>query len=1275
MKQFDVGPEEYFEGIVHGDLNGANILIDSQEIVFLIDFAFSRRCHILRDIAKMESCVLIEYTPISSKADLKSMCALVDDLANVRDLSREFRTETFIAAQATVEQAYTADVVRTLRKYASHYIAGDPDPIQMSFAMLHYSLRSLHFTDISDMQKEVAVHMCKRYALNILNAVTQNGGVSMKKSSAPGSDVASLRLRRMNTVSALSGKEYEYEKRKYFHNVLVKESFVVDVITRNKVNIMKNCVALQYVEGSSKTDVLSISQEVDEMQSKRRHQRRWDMVKAAAARSHVKPLARRGSFRTSHRDQRFTTSTQMLDIRKTPMLCILGGAASGKSCLLRRMLVMAAQEQQGRKDDLVPCLILLIDLGRLMSAEKLTDKDDLLQAYISHVYGENSARCAFLLRAREIGQLVVLFDGLDEAGAHKESIESYIARICKEENIRVTVSSRITGFNDKIFESFRFVQVLPLTEMSQEQIISSRLGNDHPRLKYVKSELKKPEYAEISKNPLMLTLLISLLSKSKSGEGTSQSYSRPDLYQHAVAQLLHKSSLVKFGNRRDATAQSVEEIMTVLAKPECENFLKSVAYQSQTKRLRDISSRALVTAKESHVKDSVYFGLFKASSRSKRPEDFEKAIENVVTRLQEAVLGNLCGLFVTSDINDNVNPTMRFVHHSFQEFLSAQYIVDHMDATEMRAIELLSEDAKSLDFQRLHDSWWQQVVLGVGGSLNDATLPHFLSAIVAQDDDSGANIILAYKLLDAAFRNFRVQQKTEVKERMKLKEAFSKHRKAESVISLLMHPSVHLRNLALLEVAHFSEAKVAMRKLLKLSNLRDKAWHVRYHALQSIAMLDCRENVWTDEIANALYAFVKDPLDVIREQAFIAIKAQNLQNHHAIVNNVLNDLSGDAASVENALELVSALHINQSPPIVAKILELASASSWHSFAEECLYTLTPDENITKELIVHLKQGSSCEVRKVALRALFQNGISSAVIRHAALVSNAMSSWLSEDDQKKKLSALKQIARYDLSFGNLIKTMKSQCKVIIAAENPDIAVLRAMLHVLECTSAVNDKEFLKSLYTFACSTHIDKHAVQEILRYLVAVGERHYRNADEKTQASAYDSWASTKMTGANVESVMHIFTAFLALGSLCKNASSRVVSTIQLCERAIGIVLSCPPHFDVAKRKGWTLHDVIGGDSPALTLHNLVGALHGAISEMAHVPWDRATQACIIALGKIHVVSSDFGDDDTISRYRKAFLSAFDHHADLNGAQLILILPRLPRSALKTCRERVFRKI
>ena len=209
---------------------------------------------------------------------------------------------------------------------------------------------------------------------------------------------------------------------------------------------------------------------------------------------------------------------------------------------------------------------------------------------------------------------------------------------------------------------------------------------------------------------------------------------------------------------------------------------------------------------------------------------------------------------------------------------------------------------------------------------------------------------------------------------------------------------------------------------------------------------------------------------------------------------------------------------------MAKILELASASSWHSFAEECLYTLTPDENITKELIVHLKQGSSCEVRKVALRALFQNGISSAVIRHAALVSNAMSSWLSEDDQKKKLSALKQIARYDLSFGNLIKTMKSQCKSHHCCRKSRYSCIARYFHVLECTSAVNDKEFLKSLYTFACSTHIDQHAVQEILRYLVAVGERHYRNADEKTQASAYDSWASTKMTGANVESVMHIFT-------------------------------------------------------------------------------------------------------------------------------------------------------
>ena len=49
--------------LVHGDLNGANILVDSESIVWVIDFAFTAPGHVLKDLAKLENTCLFEYSP------------------------------------------------------------------------------------------------------------------------------------------------------------------------------------------------------------------------------------------------------------------------------------------------------------------------------------------------------------------------------------------------------------------------------------------------------------------------------------------------------------------------------------------------------------------------------------------------------------------------------------------------------------------------------------------------------------------------------------------------------------------------------------------------------------------------------------------------------------------------------------------------------------------------------------------------------------------------------------------------------------------------------------------------------------------------------------------------------------------------------------------------------------------------------------------------------------------------------------------------------------
>ena len=145
---------------------------------------------------------------------------------------------------------------------------------------------------------------------------------------------------------------------------------------------------------------------------------------------------------------------------------VLGAAASGKSCLLKRVLVMAADSHQGHPDDLVPVLILLIDLGRLMTKHTLTSEDNLIEWYLRDSYGSHSGRYKMLAQAMDGGRLLLLLDGLDEAGEQKDAIEAYIRERLAHDSQRLLVSSRHSGFKDSVFSQFKFIQVRPFHDFS-----------------------------------------------------------------------------------------------------------------------------------------------------------------------------------------------------------------------------------------------------------------------------------------------------------------------------------------------------------------------------------------------------------------------------------------------------------------------------------------------------------------------------------------------------------------------------------------------------------------------------------------------------------------------------------------------------------------------------------------------------------------------------------------------------------------------------------------
>ncbi|MCG6162326.1 isochorismatase, partial [Leptospira bandrabouensis] len=76
----------HYTSYVHGDLNGANIILDAQNNVWLIDFFHTHKGHILKDLIKLENDILFIFTKIETAEEWKEAIRLSEELLKIPDL-------------------------------------------------------------------------------------------------------------------------------------------------------------------------------------------------------------------------------------------------------------------------------------------------------------------------------------------------------------------------------------------------------------------------------------------------------------------------------------------------------------------------------------------------------------------------------------------------------------------------------------------------------------------------------------------------------------------------------------------------------------------------------------------------------------------------------------------------------------------------------------------------------------------------------------------------------------------------------------------------------------------------------------------------------------------------------------------------------------------------------------------------------------------------------------------------------------------------------------
>ena len=164
----------HYFSYVHGDLNGANIMVDAQENVWLIDFFHTHKGHILKDLIKLENDLLYIYTPFNSDEDFEEAIILSHLLMEVRDLAQPLIPveKTGLTSPGFIR---TYEAIQVLRSYYPELIGHDRDPIQLLIAQLRYSLHTLSFFESNERQKLWALYNSGFFGQQIYNRISSGG--------------------------------------------------------------------------------------------------------------------------------------------------------------------------------------------------------------------------------------------------------------------------------------------------------------------------------------------------------------------------------------------------------------------------------------------------------------------------------------------------------------------------------------------------------------------------------------------------------------------------------------------------------------------------------------------------------------------------------------------------------------------------------------------------------------------------------------------------------------------------------------------------------------------------------------------------------------------------------------------------------------------------------------------------------------------------------------------------------------------------------------------
>lgn len=262
---------------------------------------------------------------------------------------------------------------------------------------------------------------------------------------------------------------------------------------------------------------------------------------------------------------------------------VLGDPGAGKSTLLRYLAVHWARENSPDADAPIP---LLIELRRYINSKAQGECKDFLEFIHQGSNWVGNLNQLELKKLLDSGQVLVLFDGLDEVVEWRQrsnvltSIQSFTQNYPKA---RVIVTSRVIGYRAQDLRDAGFRHFM-LQDLDREQIQHFVVewhrityGNDDERSRkqgrLERSIDRSKAIRELAGNPLLLTLMAIL------NRGEELPRDRLRLYEKATEVLLYQWD---FEEKEDLCDPRLQKYLVELDYRDKRAMLQQVAYRMQS---------------------------------------------------------------------------------------------------------------------------------------------------------------------------------------------------------------------------------------------------------------------------------------------------------------------------------------------------------------------------------------------------------------------------------------------------------------------------------------------------------------------------------------------------------------------------------------------------------------------------------------------------------------------------------------------------------------------